>query len=185
VTANSSRLYLAKPASCGPIMPTIDAKLVDGSGQEVPPGPDSAAKRLSELESFRAGSMGYWLAAASPRPSPQEAAAAAKLLDDERGLLAELKGAYFLILVKILPMHYSRTAGVIDSGDPDSYKYPDTSKGLDHYKRILGELDKLYQRMQPIAPKYAAKRLDAVAGANALSETLGRHRSGSPAVPAS
>ena len=35
VTANSSRFFLAKPASCGPIMPTLDAKLVDDDGNEL------------------------------------------------------------------------------------------------------------------------------------------------------
>ncbi len=40
VTANSARLYLAKPASCGPIVPTLDAKLVDDDGNDLPPGDD-------------------------------------------------------------------------------------------------------------------------------------------------
>jgi long-chain acyl-CoA synthetase len=44
VTANSSRLYLAKPASCGPVMPTLDAKLVDESGEELPPGPETVGQ---------------------------------------------------------------------------------------------------------------------------------------------
>ncbi len=39
VTANSSRLYLAKPDSCGPIVPTLDAKLVDEEGNDLPAGP--------------------------------------------------------------------------------------------------------------------------------------------------
>jgi steroid-24-oyl-CoA synthetase len=39
VTANSSRFYLLKPASCGPVMPTLDAKLVDEAGEDLPPGP--------------------------------------------------------------------------------------------------------------------------------------------------
>jgi long-chain acyl-CoA synthetase len=38
VTANSAALFVAKPASCGPVMPTFDAKLVDDSGAEVPKG---------------------------------------------------------------------------------------------------------------------------------------------------
>ncbi len=37
-TANSGALYVAKPASCGRIVPTLDAKLVDDAGNEVPPG---------------------------------------------------------------------------------------------------------------------------------------------------
>jgi long-chain acyl-CoA synthetase len=38
VTANSSSFYLAKSASCGPLMPTFEAKLVDEDDIEVPPG---------------------------------------------------------------------------------------------------------------------------------------------------
>ena len=41
VTANSARYFIAKPASCGPVMPTLDAKLVDDDGTDLPPGPDT------------------------------------------------------------------------------------------------------------------------------------------------
>jgi long-chain acyl-CoA synthetase len=40
VTANGARLYLAKPNSAGPIVPTLDAKLVDDEGNDLEPGPD-------------------------------------------------------------------------------------------------------------------------------------------------
>jgi long-chain acyl-CoA synthetase len=36
VTANSGALYVAKPASCGRVVPTLDWKLVDEVGDEVP-----------------------------------------------------------------------------------------------------------------------------------------------------
>ncbi len=38
VTANSGSLYTAKPSSCGRVVPTLEAKLVDESDNEVPPG---------------------------------------------------------------------------------------------------------------------------------------------------
>ena len=38
VTANSGSLYVAKPASCGRIVPTLDAKLLDDAGNEVADG---------------------------------------------------------------------------------------------------------------------------------------------------
>lgn len=44
VTANSARYFTAKPASCGPVMPTIDAKLVDSNGEDLPPGPDTTGE---------------------------------------------------------------------------------------------------------------------------------------------
>jgi long-chain acyl-CoA synthetase len=38
VTASAGALYLAKPSSCGRVVPTLDAKLIDESGTEVPAG---------------------------------------------------------------------------------------------------------------------------------------------------
>jgi acyl-CoA synthetase (AMP-forming)/AMP-acid ligase II len=38
VTANSGSLYVAKPASCGRVVPTLEAKLVDELDNEVPAG---------------------------------------------------------------------------------------------------------------------------------------------------
>jgi long-chain acyl-CoA synthetase len=40
VTANSSKLYTAKPASCGRVVPTLDARLEDETGNVLEPGPD-------------------------------------------------------------------------------------------------------------------------------------------------
>lgn len=40
VTANTSICYEAKPASCGPVVPTLDAKLTDELGVELPRDPD-------------------------------------------------------------------------------------------------------------------------------------------------
>ena len=41
ITANSAQLYLAKPESCGSIVPTLDAKLVDEAGNDLPRHPDT------------------------------------------------------------------------------------------------------------------------------------------------
>jgi acyl-CoA synthetase (AMP-forming)/AMP-acid ligase II len=41
ITANSSKFYLAKPASCGPVVPTLDYKLIDDEGNDLPAGPDT------------------------------------------------------------------------------------------------------------------------------------------------
>jgi long-chain acyl-CoA synthetase len=41
ITANASSNYLAKPASCGPVVPTLDAKLIDEDGNDVAPGPNA------------------------------------------------------------------------------------------------------------------------------------------------
>lgn len=44
VTANSSRFFIEKPESCGPIVPTLDAKLVDDEGNDLPPGPNTVGQ---------------------------------------------------------------------------------------------------------------------------------------------
>ena len=40
VTANSAKFFLDKPESCGPVVPTLEAKLVDDAGNDLEPGPD-------------------------------------------------------------------------------------------------------------------------------------------------
>lgn len=44
ITANAAAYYLAKPMSCGPVVPTLDAKLVDDLGADVEPGPDAVGR---------------------------------------------------------------------------------------------------------------------------------------------
>jgi acyl-CoA synthetase (AMP-forming)/AMP-acid ligase II len=41
ITANAARWFLSKPASCGPLVPTLEAKLVDEDGNDLPAGPDT------------------------------------------------------------------------------------------------------------------------------------------------
>jgi hypothetical protein len=131
---------------------------------------------VSALENFRAASMGYWLAAAPPLPSEVEQLAAAGLIEKEQRLLMELKGAYFLILAPTLPMHYRRAAREIDPNDPSSLKYPDTGKGLGHFKRIREELADLHSQMEQAAPEYAKRCLSPAADVSRLSQALGMHR---------
>jgi long-chain acyl-CoA synthetase len=40
ITANTGRNYLSKNSSCGPIVPTLDAKLIDAEGNDLAPGND-------------------------------------------------------------------------------------------------------------------------------------------------
>jgi len=153
--------------TAGPIFGLLD-KLAAASA------PASAC--VCALERFRAASMNYWLTAAPPLPSAAEQVAAAALIEREERLLIELKGAYFLILAPILPMHYRRATREIKPDDPSSFDYPDTSKGLDHYKRILGELADLHAQMQSLAPEYARRRTAPVADVASLAGALGMHR---------
>ncbi len=44
VTANAARLYLAKPASCGRVVPTLEAKLIDELGEDLAPSADATGE---------------------------------------------------------------------------------------------------------------------------------------------
>ena len=44
ISANGARFYVAKPLSCGPIVPVLDAKLVDELGDDLPAGPDTVGE---------------------------------------------------------------------------------------------------------------------------------------------
>ncbi len=44
VTSNASKLYTAKPASCGRVVPTLDARLIDELGNVLEPGPDTVGE---------------------------------------------------------------------------------------------------------------------------------------------
>ena len=41
ITANSSRLYVERPDSCGPLVPTLEGKLVDEEGRDLPRDPNT------------------------------------------------------------------------------------------------------------------------------------------------
>jgi long-chain acyl-CoA synthetase len=41
ITANSARWFIAKPESCGPLVPTLEGKLVDEDGNDLPVGPNT------------------------------------------------------------------------------------------------------------------------------------------------
>ncbi len=44
VTANMAATYVAKPASCGPLVPTLDSKLTDESGTTLPVDPNTIGR---------------------------------------------------------------------------------------------------------------------------------------------
>lgn len=41
ITANAARWFIAKPESCGPLVPTLEGKLVDEDGNDLPAGPST------------------------------------------------------------------------------------------------------------------------------------------------
>jgi len=44
VTAVSAKFFADKPDSCGPVVPTLDVKLVDDAGNDLAPGPDTVGQ---------------------------------------------------------------------------------------------------------------------------------------------
>jgi long-chain acyl-CoA synthetase len=44
VTANSSRFFIDKPESCGPVVPVLDSKLVDDEGNDLPASPTTVGQ---------------------------------------------------------------------------------------------------------------------------------------------
>jgi long-chain acyl-CoA synthetase len=44
ITANTAQFFVAKPASCGAIVPTLDAKLVDEEGNDIAASPDAVGQ---------------------------------------------------------------------------------------------------------------------------------------------
>ncbi len=44
VTANSARFFIEKPESAGPVVPTLDAKLVDDDGNDIEASPDAVGQ---------------------------------------------------------------------------------------------------------------------------------------------
>ena len=41
ITSNSARLYIERPESCGPLVPTLEGKLVDDEGRDLPRDPNT------------------------------------------------------------------------------------------------------------------------------------------------
>ena len=41
ITSNAARMFVERPTSCGRVVPTCDAKLIDDDGNDIAPGPDA------------------------------------------------------------------------------------------------------------------------------------------------
>ena len=143
-------------------------------------GGDSGAleKAVMILEEFRNANLEYWLQVIPPFPSADEQVRLGSLMAAEDELCGYLRGAYFVILHSILPAHYRRYGMMMEELiEQQKSETPafNSEAGRKEYKEIKKELGTLYEKMLPIAPEYAKKRLNLVAGINELVEAIGRH----------
>lgn len=142
--------------------------------------PAEIEKVYAVVEQFRAGALAYWLRANAPFPSRAEREALGPLLAEEDKLLEQLRGAYLLVLLPLLPSHFQYHDSSLEDifqrqREPEKYGFdPDT--GRREYEEIHADLVELYGRMEARAPEYARKRKDLAAGLADLRTCLAAHR---------
>jgi hypothetical protein len=141
---------------------------------------------LDALEPMREAALVYWLATVPPPPAAGERAAIAAELAEEEKLLGWLRGAFFMILSPILPMHYRRY-GVDLAARNGSAAPIDPDAGRAQFREIREELATLHGKMAAAAPDYAARRREPRPDLAELTRLLGAHArpaATSPARPA-
>ncbi|MEP7299998.1 MAG: hypothetical protein ABI699_00595 [Caldimonas sp.] len=147
--------------------------------------PAALETTLDAIERFRHANLGYWLAIAPPdahEPLPRG------FLDEERALLAELRGARFIRLLPHLPRHYGRYGfNLRDLSAPlpaGATASPGSAMGFDPFdqqaaQRLLLDarerLRALYGTLQATAPRHAAARLEAPSSAADFVAALAAH----------
>jgi hypothetical protein len=155
----------------GPLF-TLIANELSTFGQDTRPVDFTPEALMTALEELRASGLSYWLHVTPPTPTTQEAQRAASELAREGALLDRLRGAYFMMLYPLLPMHFRRFTHLLSGGAPID---PDPEVGRQHYQELRDELAGLYKKMHRLAPEYTAKRLRATAGLSDLVRALGSH----------
>ncbi|MCW3474596.1 hypothetical protein [Limobrevibacterium gyesilva] len=134
------------------------------------------------VEKMRSSALAYWLKIVPPDLSDSNASGMKPLLEKEQELLGYLRGAYFLMLYPMLPMHYRRYGmqleEMLQEGDDAARRRRmDPDAGRAQYKELSQELATLHGEMQRLDPDYARKRLEPWAATAALARALGRHAS--------
>lgn len=135
---------------------------------------------LEALERFRTGALGYWLRVSPPALSAASPGGFESVLQQERRLVEDLRGAYFLALRPTLPLHNSWAD--MDIGewmalqDPRRRQWfysPDVAR--DEMDGIERGLMNVAERLEPHAPEYASRRRSPNATFNRIVALLNRH----------
>jgi len=145
-----------------------------------------AAETIDAVERYRCGGLAYWLAITAPAPPAGEVVGA--LLEEEKDLLMELRGARFIRLLPHLPAHYQRyglsIGEALDAPVPEGATAVEDERSMlrfDPFDQDLAarELDdawerlrSLWERMRDPAPGYAAERLEPFASAEEFERDL-------------
>jgi hypothetical protein len=138
---------------------------------------------LETLERMRTGTLMYWLRVNPPLLSVSDNEKLRDLLEEERTLLQQLRGAYFLALRPTLPINYSRPdidgdtflAFLDDPAKREQFYSPEIArKEMDQIEHALAGVA---ERLQTPAPEYAALRRMPNADHGRLVAALNRHSS--------
>ncbi|MCU7918575.1 MAG: hypothetical protein KZQ95_09485 [Candidatus Thiodiazotropha sp. (ex Epidulcina cf. delphinae)] len=144
--------------------------------------PDSKAsgfeRVLEAIEEVRASSLSYWMRVAPPIPFKVEGRKAQSLLQNESNLLRGLRGAYFLMLYPILPLHFHRY--VADQNVLNQRFEFSAKEGRRLYKELMSQLDALYDELDEVVPRYTEKRRKPMATLLDLSRAIRSHRESIP-----
>lgn len=134
---------------------------------------------VSITEKFRTSALSYWLQVTPPLVSRNEQDNIRSLLDEERQLIEYIRGSYFLTLFPLLPRHYRRYAMVMEDM-MEAEKHAggarlDPDLGRQQLEEIGNEMNALFLKMQPDAPEYTQKRIEASASISKLFSALRNH----------
>lgn len=137
---------------------------------------------LETLERFRVGALAYWLRV-NPPLTPVADNSDPKirsLLRKELKLIEQLRGAYYLTLRPILPVHlewsdvdYRLLRTLDDPKERERFYSPDVAR--EELGEIESALEKVAKRLRTLAPEYASRRLAPAADLNRIVATLNLH----------
>lgn len=141
------------------------------------------ATAVEAIERYRCGNLRYWLLSAPPLHSDVPGSAA--MFDEERDLLAELRGARFIRMLPDLPSHYGRygfnmddmdrpipEGATADENSATKFNPFDQDLALKELRDTLGRLKELHERMKGAVPEYAAARIDPCPTVEAFVDAL-------------
>ena len=140
------------------------------------------------MEAYRCAGLWFWFMV-TPPPPPASDPEAKLLLDEEKTLLSELRGARFIRLLPRLPAHYRRYGFNLDEAmhleapegaveregmlkfDP----FDQNLAGLE-LKKNIERLYDLFHRMRKVNPEYAAVRRYPLTSLDKFAVLLREHR---------
>jgi hypothetical protein len=158
-----------------PIFQVIEEELVRACDAHNNDGID---KVLQTIEHLHMADLAYWLIIAPPLPSKEEAEILQPLLKEQARLLEYVRGAYFLMMFPMLPLHYRRYSKLMDDiaeDETDQQKELDPATGRKEYQELRDQLDMLFDKMKTIAPRYAERCRSPEASIQVLAQAINSH----------